>query len=163
MDAESVRAFVMGLPHVVETVQWGNNLVFWAGDKTVGGKMFCVVDLDGGQKTMLSFAAGPEKFAELLETYCICPAPYMARAHWLAMERWDALPTSDLKPLLAAARDLVYAKLPKRTRDALALPQAEFRKLLAERKKLLASGAGGEKKSTPAAKPAAQPKKRRSK
>ena len=159
MDAESVRAFVMGLPHVVETVQWGNNLVFWAGDKTVGGKMFCVVDLDGGQKTVLSFAAGHEKFAELQETEGIIPAPYMARAYWVAMERWDALPTSDLKPLLAGARDLVYAKLPKRTQDVLALPPVEFRKLLAERKKLLASGAGREKKSTPAAKP----KKRRSK
>jgi hypothetical protein len=112
---------------------------------------------------VLSFAAGPEKFAELLETEGIIPAPYMARAHWVAMERWDALRTSDLKPLLAAARDLVYAKLPKRTRDALALPPAEFRKLLTERKKLLASGAGSEKKSTPAAKPAAKPMKRRSK
>ncbi len=46
MDAEKARAFLLKLPHVVETRQWGNNLVFWVGDKTRGGKMFCLLDLE---------------------------------------------------------------------------------------------------------------------
>ena len=40
MDAERVREYLLQLPHVVETMQWGANLVFWVGDKAIGGKMF---------------------------------------------------------------------------------------------------------------------------
>ena len=39
MDAERLRAYLLTLPHVAETMQWGANLVFWAGDKAIGGKM----------------------------------------------------------------------------------------------------------------------------
>ena len=46
MDAERVREFLLQLPHVVETMQWGANLVFWVGDKAIGGKMFAVLNLD---------------------------------------------------------------------------------------------------------------------
>ncbi len=45
MDAERARAFLLTLPHVVETEQWGHNLVFWVGDKAIGGKMFALINL----------------------------------------------------------------------------------------------------------------------
>ena len=45
MDAERFRAYLLTLPHVVETAQWGG-LVFWVGDKSIGGKMFVMVPLD---------------------------------------------------------------------------------------------------------------------
>src|ERR1700712_4622216 len=48
MDAERARAFLLKLPHVVETRQWGDNLVFWVGDKAIGGKMFALLNLDLG-------------------------------------------------------------------------------------------------------------------
>ena len=116
MDAESTRAFLLTLPHVAETLQWGDNLVFWVAGKSIGGKMFSVLVL-GSPRAVLSFAAGPERFAELVEREGIFPAPYLARAHWVALERWDALPAVELKSLLRDARDLVYAKLPARTRS----------------------------------------------
>lgn len=116
MDAESLRAFLLTLPHVAETMQWGDNLVFWTANKSQGGKMFAVLVLDS-PRAVLSFAAGPERFAELIEREGIFPAPYLARAHWVALERWDALPAAELKSLLRDARDLVYAKLPARTRS----------------------------------------------
>ncbi|MGA7887345.1 MAG: MmcQ/YjbR family DNA-binding protein [Acidobacteriaceae bacterium] len=119
MDPETTRAFLLTLPHVAETVQWGDNLVFWAADKSVGGKMFAVVGLSPDRGAVLSFAAGPERFAELVEREGIFPAPYLARAHWVAVERWSALPAAELKALLRDARDLVYAKLPARTRARL--------------------------------------------
>ena len=46
MDAERLRAYLLALPHVVETMQWGANLVFWVGDKAIGGKMFALINLD---------------------------------------------------------------------------------------------------------------------
>ena len=69
------------------------------------------------------------------------PAPYLARAHWVAIEHWGVFRSSELKVLLESGRRLVYDKLPKRTRDVLAMPPAAQRKLLKERKKLLASRA----------------------
>jgi predicted DNA-binding protein (MmcQ/YjbR family) len=137
MDSESTRAFLLRLPLVEETLQWGNNLVFWVGDKAIGGKMFALLNLDADSNGVLSFAAGPEGAAELLEIDGIFPAPYLARAHWVAMERWNALRTSELEARLRAARDIVEARLPKRTRDVLAMPMGERRKLIAARKKEL--------------------------
>jgi len=141
MDSESTRAFLLQLPLVEETLQWGNNLVFWVGDKAIGGKMFALLNLDADSNGVLSFAAGPEGAAELLEIDGIFPAPYLARAHWVAMERWNALRTSELQARLRTARDITEAKLPKRTRDVLALPIGERRKLIAARKKELAKQA----------------------
>ena len=39
---QNEREFLLQLPHVVETMQWGANLVFWVGDKAIGGKMFAL-------------------------------------------------------------------------------------------------------------------------
>ena len=52
MDAERAREYLLRLPHVVETMQWGANLVFWVGDKAIGGKMFAVLNLDDDQKAV---------------------------------------------------------------------------------------------------------------
>ena len=43
---DDLSAFLLTLPHTVETRQWGNNLVFWVGDKAIGGKMFALINLD---------------------------------------------------------------------------------------------------------------------
>lgn len=139
MDAERLRAYLLRLPHVVETMQWGANLVFWVGDKAIGGKMFAVLSLDDGPKAVLSFAAGPEGYAELLETEGVFPAPYLARAHWVALSHWGVFRTSELEDLLEHGRRLIYDKLPRKTRDVLALPPSAQRKLLKEKKKLLAA------------------------
>jgi predicted DNA-binding protein (MmcQ/YjbR family) len=137
MDAERIRAFVLKLPLVEETTQWGNNLVFWVGDKAVGGKMFALVNLDADGRAVLSFSAGPERYHELLENEGVIPAPYMAHIYWVAVERWHALPSAQLQELLRAARDLTYEKLPRRTKEVLALPPAELGKIVGERKRLL--------------------------
>jgi len=139
MNAERLREFLLKLPHVEETMQWGDNLVFWAGDKAIGGKMFALASLDGTGKGVLSFHAGPDYYDELLENEGVIPAPYMARIFWVCLERWDALPQRELEQLLTRAYQLVFARLPKRTKDVLAMPTAQRRKLISERKKLLAS------------------------
>src|SRR5271169_2944970 len=138
MDAERLREYLLRLPHVVETMQWGANLVFWVGDKALGGKMFALMNLDDDRKAVLSFAAGPERYAELLETDGVFPAPYLARAHWVALRHWAVLRGSELEEHLKFGHSLVHSKLPKRTKEVLALPQAAQRKLLRDRKKLLA-------------------------
>jgi predicted DNA-binding protein (MmcQ/YjbR family) len=143
MDAERLRAFLLKLPHAVETRQWGDNLVFWVGDKAVGGKMFAVVNLDdpGGvrlARTAFSFAASPERFHELLENEGVIPAPYLARAHWVGMEDWNVLPGRELEELLREANEIVFNKLPARTKAVLEMPAAQRKRLIVERRKVLA-------------------------
>src|ERR1700678_4196375 len=111
MDAERTREYLLKLPHVTETMQWGAKLVFWVGDKTMGGKMFALADLDGAGKAVLSFAAGPEHYADLLEVDGIIPAPYLARAYWIALDRGAAPPSGEIKAQLLAARNRIYEKL----------------------------------------------------
>jgi predicted DNA-binding protein (MmcQ/YjbR family) len=139
MDAEQLREALLKLPQVEETMQWGANLVFWVGDKAIGGKMFALVNLDEDAKGVLSFHAGQERYTELLEIDGVIPAPYMARIFWVALTRWDAIPSRELLFLLSRARDLVYTKLPRRTKDVLAMPPTARKKLIAERRKTLAS------------------------
>jgi predicted DNA-binding protein (MmcQ/YjbR family) len=68
----------------------------------------------------LSFKASAENFHELTERAGIIPAPYLARAQWIALEREDALSTAEIKRLLRKSYDLVFAKLTKKSRTALA-------------------------------------------
>src|ERR1700675_3243017 len=112
MDAERLRAYLLRLSHVAETMQWGANLVFWVGDKAIGGKMFAVLNLDDDHRGVLSFAAGPERYAELLETEGVFPAPYLARAHWVAIRHWGIFRSSELEDLLERGHRLIYDKLP---------------------------------------------------
>ena len=147
MDAEQARAFLLTLPHAVETMQWGDNLVFWVGDKAIGGKMFALisldaVDLNGEGHGVISYSAGPERFAELVEQEGLYPAPYMARIHWVAAQRWSVLRDVQWQSELRAAHALTLAKLPKRVHAVLALPERERRKLIAERQKLLKNKQG---------------------
>jgi predicted DNA-binding protein (MmcQ/YjbR family) len=136
MNVESLRTFLFSLPHVAETMQWGDNLVFWVGDKAIGGKMFAVAQLSAANRVM-SFAAGPERYAELLEVEGVFPAPYMARNYWVSIERYDVFSSNELKDHLRNAHSIVSHKLPKRTKDVLAMPAGELKKLIAARKKLL--------------------------
>lgn len=144
MDAESIRGYLLTLPHAVETRQWGNNLVFWIGDKAIDGKMFALINLDdpGGTrlaKAAISFATSPERFHELLEIEGVIPAPYLARAHWIALEYFNVLRKPALEDLLRTAGTLVYDKLPKHTKDILALPATQRKRLIAGRRRLLAA------------------------
>ena len=117
MDIESVRKFCLSLPHVTEDVQWGNDLLF-----RIGNKMFAVVSLESASDHCMSFKCTPEVFAELTEREGIMPAPYVARYHWVALERFDVLPERELKGLLKNAYQLIFDKLPKKSKAALESP-----------------------------------------
>jgi predicted DNA-binding protein (MmcQ/YjbR family) len=137
MNAERAREFLLKLPHVVEAEQWGG-LLYWVGDKAIGGKTFVHLNLEAGQGHPAMFPAGPERFAELCERDGVIPAPYAARNFWVAVERWDVLRDREWEEELRAAHDIVYEKLQPRTKAVLAMPKAEQKKLVTERKKLLA-------------------------
>ena len=123
MNVPWVRRLCLSLPHVTETVQWGDALVF-----KVGGKMFAVGSLEPRDGVWVSFKTAPEEFARLIEIPGIIPAPYLARAQWVALETEDALTAAELERLLKRSYDLIFAKLPRKTQMELAGRAAKTKK-----------------------------------
>lgn len=139
MDNERIRAICLAMPHAAETLNWGHHLVYWVGDRDIGGKMFAMTDLDGSGIGVLAFHCGAERFHELLEREGICPTPYAAKNFWVTLERWDALRPREIEEELKRAYALIFEKLPPRTKAVLAMPEKERAKVIRERKKLLAA------------------------
>jgi predicted DNA-binding protein (MmcQ/YjbR family) len=117
-----LREICLALPHTTEQVQWEDDLVF-----KVGGKMYAVVMLEPG-RYFLSLKCSDEDFAELIERPGIVPAPYLARAHWIAIETDAMLPRGELEELLTRAHAIVFAKLPGKTRATLAAKKPSVRR-----------------------------------
>jgi predicted DNA-binding protein (MmcQ/YjbR family) len=116
MDASWIRDLCLSFPSVTEHVIWGNDLTF-----KVAGKMFAHAVLEPAP-VWLSFKASPENFYELTERPGIIPAPYLARAQWVALETKDAVSSAELTALVRDSYDIIVAKLPKKTRDSLSTP-----------------------------------------
>ena len=113
MDASWIRGLCLSFPAVTEHVIWGNDLTF-----KVAGKMFAHAVLDPAP-VWLSFKTSPENFYELTECPGIIPAPYLARAQWVALETKEALSPAELSVLVRDSYDIIVAKLPRKTRDSL--------------------------------------------
>jgi predicted DNA-binding protein (MmcQ/YjbR family) len=122
MDASWVRDLCLSFPSATEHVIWGNDLTF-----KVGGKMFAHTVLEPAA-VWLSFKTSPNSYFELTERPDIIPAPYLARAKWVALETKDALSSAELSALLRESYNLVVAKLPKKTRDSLTKARSRKRK-----------------------------------
>ncbi len=116
MNHETVRQFCLALPHATEEVLWEKDLVF-----KIGGKMFAVIPLEISPTTpvQLSFKCTPEEFAELCERDGIFPAPYAARYHWVALERWNTLSQAETQRLMKDSYQMVRDKLPKKVQQSL--------------------------------------------
>jgi predicted DNA-binding protein (MmcQ/YjbR family) len=108
MDPTWVREVCLSFPGATEHMIWGNDLTF-----KVAGKMFAHSVLEPAP-TWLSFKTAPENYFDLVERPSVIPAPYLARAQWVALETKDALSSAELAALLRGAYDLVVARLPKK-------------------------------------------------
>jgi predicted DNA-binding protein (MmcQ/YjbR family) len=110
MTVDWVRKLCLSLPHTTETVQWGANLVF-----KVAGKMYVVLGLEPDD-VWIAFKSSSGQFAEWTERPNIRPAPYLARAQWVALETPDAMTAGELEEAIRAAYLMVFAKLPRKVR-----------------------------------------------
>lgn len=113
MNLERLRSHCLSFPGATEQIQWGDHLVF-----KVGGRMFAVAATEPSPH-VLSFKCSDEGFAELLEQEGVVPAPYLARARWVALERFDALGDREIQERIAQAYGLIAAKLPRKARSGL--------------------------------------------
>jgi len=110
---DQLRKICLSFAGATEQIQWEDDLLF-----KVGGRMFAATPLVPAP-VWLSLKADPEEFAELTERPGIIPAPYLARAKWIAIESAEALPQGEVAALLRKSYDLVAAKLPRVVRESL--------------------------------------------
>jgi predicted DNA-binding protein (MmcQ/YjbR family) len=122
MNIDQIRKLCLSFPGATEQVQWEDDLVF-----KVAGKMFALTPLVPS-RVWLSLKADPEEFLELTERPGILPAPYLARAKWVAIETPQALPAVEVASLLRKSYALVTAKLPRATLRSLTRKPAKLKR-----------------------------------
>src|SRR5246127_4374550 len=122
MNIDQLRKLCLSFAGATEQIQWGDDLLF-----KVGGKMFAVTPLEPA-RIWLSLKADPEEFAELTERPGVIPAPYLARAKWIAIESPDALSRAEAEALIRKSYELVLAKLPRKIRESLSAKTAKSQK-----------------------------------
>jgi predicted DNA-binding protein (MmcQ/YjbR family) len=141
MNVDQLREICLSFAGTAEQIQWGDDLVF-----KVAGKMFAVTPLVPGYN-WLSLKASPESFVELTERPGIIPAPYLARAKWIAIETPHVVSAAEVETLLRTSYDLVVARLPRRRRENLASakPAAGKRKAMPRSKPVKRRGSSKKK------------------
>ena len=118
MRHAEIEKFCLSRPAATLDVQWGESRVY-----KVGGKIFALLSPTGEKPHTLSFQASDESFHILTHLRNIVPAPYLAKSHWVHLERLDALTTRELKAYLTRAHALVAAGLPRKKRIELGLAE----------------------------------------
>jgi len=112
------EAFVLALPAATLVRQWGDSSV-----GKVGGKIFAIFG-DAAGEAGLSFKCSDLAFEMLPELAGVRPAPYLARAKWVAVEAGCALTPDELAAYVAEAHRLVALKLTRRLQAELGLAPA---------------------------------------
>jgi predicted DNA-binding protein (MmcQ/YjbR family) len=113
MHRSEFEAFVLSLPAATLVRQWRDDSV-----AKVGGKIFCLLDRDPGEVWL---KVSDMSYDLLTEMEGIRPAPYFARAGWVAISHKSPLGEADLRAYITEAHRLVAQKLSRRLRAELGL------------------------------------------
>ena len=114
MNIEVLRDYCLSLPGVTEKLPFDETtLVFY-----VGGKMFCLVDLEAFD--LINVKCDPEKAIELRELYpAVIPGYHMHKKHWNSLMMDGTLPPGLVLQWVRDSYMLVRNALPARLRDEL--------------------------------------------
>lgn len=112
MDLDTLRSICLAHKGATEEVQWENHLLF-----KVGGKMFCITDLNDANNT--SFKVADEDFEALSTGDTFIPAPHLQRAKWVKIAQPQHLKLPEWKRYIEASYNLVKLKLPKKVQATL--------------------------------------------
>ena len=116
MTYDQLTKYLLSLPGAELSIKWGEDHCF-----VVGAKMFAAMGPKAKGPQGISFKTDEMGFEVLTKKRGIVPSPYLARAHWVRLDRFDRLPRKQLEAYLARAHAIVAAKLPKKVQKALGL------------------------------------------
>lgn len=113
MRRPGFEAFILSLRGATLVRQWRDDSV-----AKIGGKVFALLDRDPGEVWL---KVSDMAYDLLTELDGIRPAPYFARASWVAISVESPLGEDDIKAYVTEAHRLVASKLTRRLRSELAL------------------------------------------
>ena len=117
LSPRQIDQFCGKLTAATRSVQWEGVIVF-----KVGGKMFALIAPDeNGRPSDLWFKSAPEHFDALSRSRGFKPAPYLARAKWVALEDPKVLTPVELRAYLTRAHAVIGAALPRKKQAELGL------------------------------------------
>ena len=116
MTPREIDRFCVSLPAATRTVQWEGVIVF-----KVGGKMFCLIALRDHSVGRVCFKCPQEHYEALSRAEGFRPAPYLARAKWVALDDPAILTASKMKAYIRRAHATIGAALPKKKQATLGL------------------------------------------
>lgn len=116
MTPKQIDSFCVSLPSATRTVQWEGVIVF-----KVGGKMFCLIAPPDHLVGRVCFKCPPEHYEALSRAEGFRPAPYLARAQWVALDDPKILTAAETKAYIKRAHATIAAALHRKKRSELGL------------------------------------------
>ena len=116
MTPRQIDKFCASLPAATRQVQWEGVVVF-----KVGGKMFCLIAPPDHSIGRVCFKCAPEHYDGLSRSEGFRPAPYLARAKWVALDDPAFLAPAELKAYIRRAHAVIAAALPRKKQAELGL------------------------------------------
>lgn len=113
MTRSGFEAFILTLPKATLVRQWRDDSV-----AKIGGKVFALLDRDPGEVWLKVSDMAYELLTELPG---IRPAPYFARAGWVAISVASPLNADEVEAYIAEAHRIVAGKLTRKVRTELGL------------------------------------------
>lgn len=113
MRRDGFEAFILTLPKATLVRQWRDDSV-----AKIGGKVFALLDRDPGEVWL---KVSDMAYELLTELDGIRPAPYFARAGWVAISAASPLSGDEVEAYIREAHRLVAGKLTRKLRAELGL------------------------------------------
>jgi len=113
MNVEDLQTICRQMPGITEDIKWGHDLVF-----SIGGKMFCVVELDQSPASA-SFKVKDEEFEDISNWPGFKPAPYVAKYKWVLIDDITKIKKADWEKYIQQSYNLVKDKLSSKLKKRL--------------------------------------------
>lgn len=113
MTRPGFEAFILTLPKATLVRQWRDDSV-----AKIGGKVFALLDRDPGEVWL---KVSPMAYELLTDLDGIRPAPYFARAGWVAISVASPLSGDEVEAYIGEAHRIVAGKLTRKARAELGL------------------------------------------
>lgn len=113
LQRAAFEAFILSLPGTNLVRQWGNASV-----GKVGGKIFALLNSDPSEVWL---KVSDMAYELLTELEGIRPAPYLARAGWVAISATSPLSEDEIRAYITEAHRLVASRLTRKLRAELGL------------------------------------------
>ncbi len=117
MDVEELRDYCLSLKGTRENMPWTEPKYSMLCTFTVGGKWFCLVDLE---KKFIDVKCTPENVVEMQSRFQgAFPAWHMNKEHWLGVKLESDVPADIIRYLLSDGYRLIVNRLPKSVKETL--------------------------------------------